>query len=704
MANELKYHARNNNLQIFDVPGDGDCFFHAVSRQLSSSQVPWTLFSGPELRRRLIYFFLTGDTSTYRQQYEDFYNIPFYIYLQRLIDKDWANEFTIRATANMLNITINILAQNGYWHEPINPMEEIGRVVKIGHIYELHYVAFDKIDDNDSPTISETPRRLPNRKRHLASAEQQIYIVKKRARQQPPERFKMHNSGRAVPHQLPNSPYIQENVHFNGSPSNKRKKQRMTQTEKIRAIRAKKTPEAMDLECENNRIRMTVIRASQTEEKAKQCRERNRIMKAATRAAKTQVEREQNCEQVRFRWATSQAAMTDVERDQQRELNCQQQATNRERRQTKGKYKIATKTSKILQGTLYISILSDTDDSIGEMDLECGKCGAMKFKNENFAVCCGDGKVKPPPFPKPPQEINDLWFGNTPDAKLFRANSRSLNNAVCLSSLVVQEKKIKGFSPTVIFQGRVIHQMGPLQAAPGVQPRFAQVYVLDPSLETTTRFANMNLPVGMKPNEKEIMKKLMETVQKAIHQHNPYVHEFKQVLEIPDEDLGEGKIVISATARPQDGHNRVYNVQANLQELSIVTNEEQHDLVIQLRGGGLKIIPDLNPKGMPLHFTLLFINGMHGWHKDREHEDRIKRLTVREFFVFHLNVRNTDSDFIFRAGRLLQEFILNCWVTCESQRLKFLRFNQKNLRADKYINLKDAVNKLRQDSLNHNEQ
>ena len=53
--------------------------------------------------------------------------------------------------------------------------------------------------------------------------------------------------------------------------------------------------------------------------------------------------------------------------------------------------------------------------------------------------------------------------------------------------------------------------------------------------------------------------------------------------------------------------------QVNLQEVSILTNSQPHDLVLQRRGGGLQNISDLNPKGMPLHFTLLFPHGTYGW-------------------------------------------------------------------------------------------
>ena len=47
----------------------------------------------------------------------------------------------------------------------------------------------------------------------------------------------------------------------------------------------------------------------------------------------------------------------------------------------------------------------------------------------------------------------------------------------------------------------------------------------------------------------------------GLNKFNPFVRDFKQIMEIPDTDLAEGKIVISAKARPTEEHERRYNQQ-----------------------------------------------------------------------------------------------------------------------------------------------
>jgi hypothetical protein len=150
----------------------------------------------------------------------------------------------------------------------------------------------------------------------------------------------------------------------------------------------------------------------------------------------------------------------------------------------------------------------------------------------------------------------------------------------------------------------------------------------------------MTIPANLSNLQKKILEQVLIKVQKVLHDHNPFVKDFKQVIEIPAKDLAHGKIVISAKARSQGEHERRYNAQINLQEVSILKNSEPHDLVLQQRGGALKKISDLNPKGMPLHFTLLFPYGTYGWDQEKKHTDDKRRVTTREFYVYHLNQRD----------------------------------------------------------------
>ena len=103
--------------------------------------------------------------------------------------------------------------------------------------------------------------------------------------------------------------------------------------------------------------------------------------------------------------------------------------------------------------------------------------------------------------------------------------------------------------------------VGPLQAAEGERPCFAQLYVHDPSLETGLRLSGMTIPAGTSTRQRKILQQVLVKVQNDLHQFNPFVRDFKQIVEIPETELGEAKIVISAKARPIGEHERRYNEQ-----------------------------------------------------------------------------------------------------------------------------------------------
>ena len=359
--------------------------------------------------------------------------------------------------------------------------------------------------------------------------------------------------------------------------------------------------------------------------------------------------------------------------------------------------KDALKAQQIWNGSYTISDLKDSFHSIGERNHICPFCNAKKFKKEISSSCCLKGKVALVPFPKPPETIYKLWKDNSTEANLFRENSRSFNNSLCLSSIKVKERSFsRGYKPAVIFEGRVMNIVGPMIASVGETPVFAQLYVHDPSLEITQRFRNMSIPASTSSAQKRILCTILSKLQTVMKEVNPYIKDFKQVCEISDEELEQGKIILSAKKKPSVEHSRRYNLQTNLSEISILRNSEPHDLVLRKRGGKLKIIQDLNPHRQPLHFTLLFPYGTHGWDQTTMHTDGKRRVTAREFYSYHIRERDTENDYIFNAGRLFQEFLCMAYALVEDQNLNYQRTHQKELRTDKYKSVKEAVELRRQ--------
>ena len=187
---------------------------------------------------------------------------------------------------------------------------------------------------------------------------------------------------------------------------------------------------------------------------------------------------------------------------------------------------------------------------------------------------------------------------------------------------------------------------------------------------------------------------------------NPYVKDFRQIMEIEEEQLQGGRLVISAKAKPVNEHPRRYNLSVSLQEVSLLTDCGRHDLVVTKRDGRLELVSEQNRAAQPLHFTLLCPWGDDGWHPDLRSVITGKRITSREFAVYHMALRNEkltykqaleldDVDYIQSLCRLWQEWLCIMWLGTQNMRLNYQEQNQKALRADTYRNVKRVVDSRR---------
>jgi len=483
-----------------------------------------------------------------------------------------------------------------------------------------------------------------------------------------------------------------------------RQKQTAETREKVRAadqarkaaLRADMDDETMEEVRAANRAGMAAYRAGLDDETMEEVRAANRAGMAAYRAGLDDETMEEVRAANRAGMAAYRAGLDDETMEVERESL--RYRVRGMRANVSVKPKDGLQSEKVLLGQFQVSV-----NNIGEMSHLCQFCHARKFKNETGMTCCLNGKISLKRFTKPTDTFLQLWFKDNQESRVFRKFSRSFNNGLCLSSLRVNERRFRGYTPSIVFEGRVHQYVGPLQAKEGEEPRFAQLFVHDPALEKTARVANMQMPATLSLEERQFVNAIVENLQEDLKQINPFVKDFRQIVELSPDDLQGGRLVISAKARPQGEHERRYNLSVNLQEVSVLTDSRPHDLVITLRDGGLQVVSDLNPNAMPLHFTVLFPWGDKGWDPEARNENTNKRLTAREFFIYHLAIRDKPLtyeeaskkdvvDYIHRGGRLFQEWICMAWITTENQRLNYQELNQKALRADTYRNVRQVIN------------
>ncbi|SCZ99556.1 BZ3500_MvSof-1268-A1-R1_Chr3-1g06095 [Microbotryum saponariae] len=97
-------------------------------------------------------------------------------------------------------------------------------------------------------------------------------------------------------------------------------------------------------------------------------------------------------------------------------------------------------------------------------------------------LLAGQGAAASPPQPNP--EYRNLLEGSDSEAKAFRENARSYNNALSFTSLAAHFDRTRlGTLGPPVFRvfGRLYHRLGALIPAVNQRPAFAQTWLIDPA-------------------------------------------------------------------------------------------------------------------------------------------------------------------------------------------------------------------------------
>lgn len=112
------------------------------------------------------------------------------------------------------------------------------------------------------------------------------------------------------------------------------------------------------------------------------------------------------------------------------------------------------------------------------------------------------------------------------------------------------------------------------------------------------------------------------------------------------------------------------------------------DIVIETKTGKLTRISELHPAYLALQYPLLFPYGEDGFRLgiDIGFIDtagrRTKTVTMRQFFAYRIHERFGESPTILMSGKLYQQFLVDAFTMIETNRLRYLFFNQSKLRAE----------------------
>jgi hypothetical protein len=125
------------------------------------------------------------------------------------------------------------------------------------------------------------------------------------------------------------------------------------------------------------------------------------------------------------------------------------------------------------------------------------------------------------------------------------------------------------------------------------------------------------------------------------------------------------------------------------------------DIILHSHNGQLQRLPEFHASYMPLQYPLLFPYGEDGFHEkipltksylDSSTRKRV-RVSLREFIAFRIQERHIEHSIILRSRRLFQQFIVDSYSMIESQRLSFIKYNQRKIRSEFLSGIEEAVNR-----------
>jgi len=349
------------------------------------------------------------------------------------------------------------------------------------------------------------------------------------------------------------------------------------------------------------------------------------------------------------------------------------------------------------------------------MNIECSHCHALHWKGEmrgvgdtSFRDCCQHGQVMLSPLSFPPQQLFDLYHGENSAAIEFRENIRFYNKALAFTSTggsgrIMGELFDGNGPPSYKIQGEMFHRLGSLLPNEGTAPTYSQLYVYDP--QEALRYRMLR-----NPRRRE---STMLTLQTVLARTHPAVPAYKQAFELTRRaELPH--YVIQLDLKPATDRRR-YNLPSTQQELAVIipndsrTRANSREIIVRPRGGGLMRMSECHPAYFSLHFPLLSPSGQLSWEPqspcnrigrdedvvEEAGQNRRKRktTTLAKYVQFRSHPRplHIESDHLFRARLLFQEWLVLTWAAIEHCRLTWVRDHQRQIRAELYSGLMDAV-------------
>ena len=442
------------------------------------------------------------------------------------------------------------------------------------------------------------------------------------------------------------------------------------------AMHMSRENESTEKKQENNRRNKEAIHMSRETESIEKKQENNRRKKEAIHMSRVTESIEKKQENNR----RNKEAMHMSRENESIEMKQEKNRTNKEVKQ---------KSNPLFEKAVAIEIdkFNENDISFNYKNIgtifeqpTCQFCKAYGWPKplESSYRCCCNGKVwnTVKPYRKPPAALCKLL-----QDKHFCNNIKEYNNALALASLGIDQTPESG--PNFKVLGKLYHRIGSIGQPENDKPKFAQLYFYDQENETQNRLDHQ---------KKHLKSQVVKVLQKMLHKNNPYIKSLKSALDVCT-DESNLRIVLHADAKlkPKEAHTRSYNLPLGSEVAVLLPGQQIGDLdvVLHTKGDELQQIKSVHRSYDPLHYVLLLPYGQDGFQPGLSLDDK-NRISVNQFYAFHIQVRKDNFNIVLRCHKLSQQYLADMYAKVERGRLNWVYLNQKTIKVEKYQGLIDA--------------
>ncbi|KAK0595529.1 hypothetical protein LWI29_007547 [Acer saccharum] len=154
--------------------------------------------------------------------------------------------------------------------------------------------------------------------------------------------------------------------------------------------------------------------------------------------------------------------------------------------------------------------------------------------------------------------------------------------------------------------------------------------------------------------------------------------------------------------RSRSNDSNVYNLLTGSEVAALIAGDLDDnimcDIIVEHKSDGLQRISELHPSFMAMQYPLLFPYGEDGFQlgikyitNDGKRKTKRQCVTMREYYAYRLQQQQNEAQTIFLSGRLFQQYLVDAYTCIKEDRLRWVRLNQPQLRAELYKGLKDVV-------------